>query len=628
MKKSLLGLAAALCAMVATAQVSTTALDAVPPFNYPLYFGTNLGYHGGAWPDARLADIAAGNPALGVPGVGARSLRLFLPEYFLEGWGYGVELADFGHYHSVGMRELTVLLQGPKPEHSLGTQFCAETNTQLFSNLYLPIWDGGANGTPYHDDNHYARYVYETAQRYGGQVRFWEIINEPDYTPTGNGWQPRGAAGNWFDAPPNPCDLKNLRAPVYYYIRTLRIAYEVIKSLHPDAYVTVGGLGYPSFLDALLRYTDNPADGSPTAEYPLGGGAYFDAVAYHSYPSNDGSMRHYDFDAHAFAYYRHSDAAVAGVIGLKNRLEAVLTDRGFGTNYPAKRWIVTECNVGRAPFNQQMGSVEGQRNFAIKVLVGAAQNGIDQFHTYALADKKTTAQATNPWDLMGFYYNITTQGPYQQQVAPNGVAFKTAADLLHRYRHDAALNEQLALPAHIGGGAFRSGQDSLLFVLWAKTATDQSEVAAAGYSFPPALGITTLERRNWDYSQTGQTFPSGSMELALTGAPVFLLVNRNPNPTTTATTAVTTADWTATLHPNPAQGGGTQYLTVSLPQAADVSAALYTAAGQRLNAGLAQQLLPAGTHTLALDMADVPPGTYIWRVAVGGEERVLRGVRM
>ena len=100
-----------------------------------------------------------------------------------------------------------------------------------------------------------------------------------------------GQPGNWWENNPDPCDYK-LRAPIFHYIRTLRISYEVIKSIAPDDYVCIAGLGFDSFLDALLRNTDNPDDGKVTAEYPLGAGAYFDVVGFHVYPHIDLSLIH------------------------------------------------------------------------------------------------------------------------------------------------------------------------------------------------------------------------------------------------------------------------------------------------------------------------------------------------
>lgn len=73
-------------------------------------------------------------------------------------------------------------------------------------------------------------------------------------------------------------------------IGLLRISYEVIKTVDENAYVCIGGIGNPAFLDAVLRNTDNPIDGTENNDYPLLGGAYFDVLSFHSYPHIDGSM--------------------------------------------------------------------------------------------------------------------------------------------------------------------------------------------------------------------------------------------------------------------------------------------------------------------------------------------------
>ena len=213
------------------------------------------------------------------------------------------------YYEELGMGEHTAIVGFPSPTHRDPVQYCPGIQSELFANMYTPIWDGGANGTPYNDDNYYAAYLYKTVSEYKDHVRFWEIWNEPGFDYTGGlGYLLPGAPGSWWDNNPNPCDYK-LRAPIFHYVRLLRISWEVIKTLDPDAYVVVSGTGYPSFLDAILRNTDNPLDGSVTAEYPLRGGAFFDVMGYHSYPHFDGGLREYSDSIQNWLYYRHSDAA-------------------------------------------------------------------------------------------------------------------------------------------------------------------------------------------------------------------------------------------------------------------------------------------------------------------------------
>jgi len=223
----------------------------------------------------------------------------------------------------VGMDDHVTFIGYPSDEQRETTFYCSDHQSELFANMYLDIWDGGANGTPVNDDNYYALYVYRMVSIYKDYVKFWEVWNEPDFDYSGNGFKDPGQDGNWWENIPEPCDM-SIRAPVYSYIRMLRISYEVIKSLDPDAYVSVGGLGFPSFLDLIMRHSDNPNGGQINSEYPNNGGAYFDVMSYHTYPHIDGSLREWNNDIGDFDYFRHSDAAIDGIIQnqiLSSRLE-------------------------------------------------------------------------------------------------------------------------------------------------------------------------------------------------------------------------------------------------------------------------------------------------------------------
>ena len=65
----------------------------------------------------------------------------------------------------------------------------------LFQNMYTPVWDGGANGTPVNDNNYFALYVYKTVMQYKQYTKFWEIINEPDFDGGAFGWRLPGDRG-------------------------------------------------------------------------------------------------------------------------------------------------------------------------------------------------------------------------------------------------------------------------------------------------------------------------------------------------------------------------------------------------------------------------------------------------
>ncbi len=328
-----------------SAQINYTANQQVTPYAGPYRAGINMGYYPG-WTNQSLSDIAAGNPALGIPGIGAKTNRVGLPEIVLDYFGYGLLESDFQHYKSVGMNEFTAFTNGPTWPHQEKTQYCPGQFSPLFANMYTPIWDGGANGTPYNDTNYYAVYLYKVVTQYKDDVRFWEVWNEPGFDYANLGWRGPDYPGNWWLEGPQPCDYI-LRAPIYNYIRALHIAWEVIKTVDPDSYVCISGVGYLSFLNAVLRNTDNPNNGDISPEYPLLGGAYFDCVAIHSYPHFDGSTTNYGENF----FERHSDQAADGVAKVMNDYQGILDQYGYdGVTYPKKEWICTEINSPRKAF--------------------------------------------------------------------------------------------------------------------------------------------------------------------------------------------------------------------------------------------------------------------------------------
>jgi hypothetical protein len=103
--------------------------------------------------------------------------------------------------------------------------------------------------------NLWAKFVRDTATRYRGQVRAWEIWNEPDY-----------AAIFWAGT-------------VADYYQLLKVSYLTIKSVDPSAQVLIGGLAYwpnPGFLDELLRLMVADTGGRANNHY-------FDILAWHTY---------------------------------------------------------------------------------------------------------------------------------------------------------------------------------------------------------------------------------------------------------------------------------------------------------------------------------------------------------
>ncbi len=514
---------------------SFTANDVVPSNAGVFSYGVNFGYYGGYNSnnpnDNLLADLMVK--------AGCKTSRPKLYEAFIQQWGINVRLSNFKYYVStLGMKEITLFLDMDDPGTTYKSHQATETITcgsttyksLLYKNMYLPIWDStDAQKTPINENNYYAAYVYNIVKTYGPYVRYYEVWNEPDFTDnTSLPYLASGQTGNWLDNNPNPCDLKNLHAPITAYVRLLRITYEVVKSLSPSSYVATGGIGYPSFLDAILRNTDNPSAGAVSTDYPLKGGAYFDVLSYHSYPQF--SLNLWNNAKGKMDYFRYSDYAIQKLIGLKNDFNTVLTKYKYGSTYPAKRWIVTETNVPRKKYTDLtdpwIGSDTAQRNYVTKAFIYAQKNGIQQLHLFTLGDDVDESASTSGgagMDVMGLYYNLNKATPANAKLTPTGVAVKSLTSLLYGYSYDAVKTAALNLTTvnkASDGAAFTKGTDTY-YVLWAKTTRDFSESASATFTFPGVL-ISGAVKYAWNYSTSGTSTPVTGTSIALTGSPIVL----------------------------------------------------------------------------------------------------------
>jgi len=499
-----------------------TANEIGMPYEGDFKPGVNLGYFP-PWNDRTLSDIAAGREDLGVKGVGVKAIRPGLFDSFIQQFGWDARVETYEHFKGNGLLDNTLIVGFPSEKHRDTTFYCDDHQSELFANLYEPIWDNGENGTPINDDNYFAQYLYKLVNLKKEYIQFYEIWNEPGFDFTNvTGFLPQGAEGNWFDNNPDPCDYK-LRAPIFHYVRTLRIAFEVIKAIDPDAYVTLAAVGYPSFLDAVLRNTDNPDDGSANSDFPLKGGAYFDAIGIHTYPHFDGTLRQWNQDILDFDYFRHSDKAITSIPETKTSFGNILSSYGYnGSTYPEKEWIITEINVPRKAFFEFIGSEEAQINFLIKSYVECVRSDIRQMHVFDMAESHYYDEASTEFHMMGFYQRLYSLFPYDQIVNNGGMAFKTASDQLYRSTLDEVRTAALNLPNNLDGAAFLDIEGHYTYVLWAKTSMDMSEEATATYSFPAELNINELEKREWDNSYSEDFSMSGSQNIQLTGTPIFL----------------------------------------------------------------------------------------------------------
>ena len=499
------------------AQQHKTANNSVPIHTSIFSYGINPGYYSPAWTDQKLSEIAAW--------AGVHSSRLSLPDEFLEQQGYKTRTKEFAYYtNQLKFNDLTVFI-GSASLKNRDTQIypgCAETS-KAFKGIYKPVWIEGKNKTfRINPENTLAAYIYTIYVNYGKYITYWEVFNEPDFT---NNWvvaSKKDVTDSWWLMPPNPKDLPNLNCPIYSYVRMLRVTYEVIKRLNNKELITTGGIGYPSFLKQLLNVTDNPDQGKVSSEYPFKAGAYFDVLSFHDYPFY--YLSTWDSLTGKKIYNRHSDAAAEEFITKKNLYEQMLIENGYdGKLYPRKYVICTEVNIParQYPHTDDIGSEEAQKNFTIKSLVLAQKNKIRQLYYFVLGRSADPDQSNDPYQLMGLYYNLKTNLPGKQVLTSQGVAFKTTSLLLYGYTFNERLTNKMNLPTNVSGTAFTK-KNNVVFVLWAKSSKDLSEINTISYQTHVLMDNKALIVHEWNYSVTLKTKILDGSSIKLTPCPIFI----------------------------------------------------------------------------------------------------------
>ena len=479
------------------------------PYSGKYGYGLNPGYYGDRWSTQQIIDLGKN--------IGSHTWRMKLTDDFLTQWGVDILKPDYQHLQDIGATDITAFIGEPHVSHRWDTSFYNgyDSITKTFRGLYEPVWLSQSVINP---ANTFAKHVYDVATKYP-IVKFWEIINEIDYTWSSGGWlgdNEPPTPGSWFDHDPVAEELVNFRAPIPYYVRMLRIAYEVIKTVQPNDYICTGGIGNRSFLAALLRNTDNPDGGKVTADYPYTAGAYFDVLSFHTYPefllkkwSND--------NGGGFIYNRHSDAAIAAHMKVKGWMDSILNVNGYnGVKYPKKHFIVTETGMSRVMDNDNYGSNEGQKNYQMKLHVKTLIDGrIKQNYWFQTGDKP----GVDHWDLFGchYYFGDKTKATITDQ----GIGMQTTSELLYDRVFDSAATKALQLKSTIDGGAFR-GSEGLMYVLWAKTSQDLKEVAGDTFKFPGVdPGRYNVTIKKWNWSRNGSVTTNTSTIVAVNETPQF-----------------------------------------------------------------------------------------------------------
>lgn len=444
-------------------------------------YGINGGFPNPNWNDADLAELESLR--------GCNSLRVSLPETHLERWGWGIELSDISTYASLGLTGHVGFLTSPTRPHSTAPASAADWELihYLPKNLHEPILldDGTIN-----PENYWGAYVFQTVKTYKDSIKVWEIWNEPDWVSS---WQ---VTEEWKTRAPVAADLPRFNGSIYDYVRMLRVSKIAAILADPEAKIATGGIGYATFLRAILNYTDNPVDGSKTAKYPATGEAYLDVISFHHYP----------------IYTKgNSDEALDGYLSHVDDLAAEVAQ----SNAHIVGWQNTETGAPHAALGTFPGGDAYAVSYLLKVMTAAHSRGIDGIDWFVLSDSKAAGEADDPYQLMGLYLPVGTLASTSDAKSTNtGIAYATLSKFLSHATYDAAATLALNLPAQVRGAAFRSKSGTQTLVLWAK-AVGVDETASA--SLPASEAFAQYE---WDHSSSfAKTMVLAGEPLALSGTP-------------------------------------------------------------------------------------------------------------
>lgn len=545
--------------VVANPDTSPTANQSVPTYTNKFLYGSNLGYYASAsgttgFSNTQLAQIGAT--------LGLKSMRVTLNDNYLTPNGINSLLVDHIGYQTAGYQDTSAIVGNANSTNcevdANGNRITYPGCTQpsnMFNGLYLPIWNNQATKT-INPSNLAANFFFNVITTYGPYIKFWEVENEPDFTfSTYQAYAGPTITGNWYTAPPPASQLPNLNCPPNYYVRELRVFYEILKALYPNSFVCTGGLGYVSFLDFILRSSDHPTDGTQrTAAYPYSGGAWFDCCSVHSYPFYTGG-RYYT--TAGFEYFNDSDAFANQLVLDIQAYQNTLIQYGYdGINYPRKKFILTEHNIPSQPIsaNGNVGGIEIEADYIVKANILLQKAGLAQAYVYNLGNVNDYPAQTsaNPFDYMGFFENLKKSSYGNQTITGQGFAHYTTTMVLDGYKYDAVKTTAMNMPATINGGAFTNTAGNTRYCLWA-IAQDPGTIGGSAfdvgyveYALPGVTGNVNMVYRN--YTKTGYKKIVPATVIPLVAVPCFITLLADTLPVITPSVSIS-ATLTATVQP-------------------------------------------------------------------------------
>ena len=454
--------------------------------NLQFRLGNWIGYYGNGWKESSLSELSKY--------AGYDSQRKRLIEFHFNNWGYDTELEDCKKNKEYGLSDVVGYLGYPIKSHSSNatgnSEFCYPAN------LYERIWldDGSIN-----PDNYWASYVYKTVNNYKDYIKIWQVWNEIDYTTNFENVE------KWSTEPPNGTDLIHWYGTIYEYIRLLRITYEVAKKIDPDCWVSTGGIKYPQFLDAIMRYSDNPDEGKITDEYPAYGGAYFDCVGYHLYPEDE----LIDLETEKNYNSNGSDILAKKIAIMKKNHYNIAQKHEFnGQKYPAKIFINTETGLNSNESNGKIGGDLLRRNWVLKLALYSLEFDIKQIHMPYLADNNG---GMGDFDYLGKFSSVE-EGSKKLKNSSKG------RNVLKKIELEKTEHFRKSLPESVTGIALKNTlDDSYIYSAWLYCENDEKVSQEIETELDTPFDPLVID---WEGNENNK---KKNEKIKITSTPIFLL---------------------------------------------------------------------------------------------------------
>jgi hypothetical protein len=213
-----------------------------------------------------------------------------------------------------------------------------------------------------------------------------------------------------------------------------------------------------------------------------------------------------------------SDRGLEGLLEQSEAMRAALSEVGLG-DLPM---VVTENGAPRIAVGETPGSPIYAANYLIKSMVMGHYEGWLGIDWFAQGDGNAAAQSTDSFASMGLYldYSMTTEVSAVTRSA-QGDAYAWLATWMQDTAADTASLTSLSLPDTVRGAAFRRGDGSRVFVLWAHTATDESATTAFDLDADSDARVSTFDVDGG--AASSNVSPSGGhIALSLTSTPTVI----------------------------------------------------------------------------------------------------------